>query len=504
MTEEELTQLRQENRLLREQTGLQQETITLQKQLIDRLQEQISLLERECSLQQQQLTQLSEQVKGLQERLAKDSHNSHLPPSSDRFVRQPRSLRKKSGKKSGGQQGHPGRTLMFSPTPDEVILHPIHRCEHCQWDLAQVAPQSIERRQVVDLPVPRLLVQEHQAERKQCPACQQITAAAFPAGVEAPVQYGMRLGATALYLVHQQLLPWARACEVLADLVGVHISEGTLASLTERCAANLSEVEAEIKEALVKAEVLQQDETGLYVKGTRYWMHVACTAQLTHYAVPPKRGKEALDAIGILPRFGGTSVHDGWRSYFLYACAHALCLVHVLRELTFLAEEEGLQWAAELKALFLDMKEATEQARAQGLATLHPLEVQDWQAQFVALLAHADVTTPTAQAPPGIRGRAKQSAARNLLDRLIGNQQAVLAFLHRLVVPFDNNQAERDVRMVKVQQKVSGSFRSEAGATAFCRIRGYLSTLRKQGVDLLASLEATLRGHPVLPSFQTT
>jgi transposase len=502
MTEEELNQLRHENSLLREQTGLQQETITLQKQLIDRLQEQITLLERERSLQKQQITQLSEQVKGLQERVAKDSHNSHLPPSSDRFGRQPRSLRRKSGKKPGGQEGHPGRTLMFSPTPDEIIIHPVQRCEHCQRDLAQVSLHALERRQVVDMPAPRLLVQEHQAERKQCPCCHQITAAAFPAGVEAPVQYGMRLGAMAVYLVHQQLLPWARACEVLSDLVGAEISEGTLASLSERCAQNLGEVEEHIKEALVKADVLHQDETGLYVKGVRQWIHVACTAQLTHYAVHPKRGKEALDAIGILPRFQGTSVHDGWRSYFLYACAHALCLVHVLRELTFLAEEQSLEWAAELKALLLDMKEAADQAREQGLAVLHPLEVEDWQAQFLALLAHANATTPTAQAPPGKKGRAKQSAARNLLDRLIGDQEAVLAFLHRLVVPFDNNQAERDVRMVKVQQKVSGSFRSEAGATAFCRIRGYLSTLRKQGLDLLASLEATLRGHPILPSFR--
>ena len=197
-------------------------------------------------------------------------------------------------------------------------------------------------------------------------------------------------------------------------------------------------------------------------------------------------------------------MHDGWRSYFLYACLHALCLVHLLRELTFLAEEQQLAWATELKALLLEMKAATDQAREQGLATLHPLEVEDWQAQFVALVAHADALTPTAQAPPGSKGRAKQSAARNLLDRLIHNQEAVLAFLHRLVVPFDNNQAERDIRMVKVQQKVSGSFRSEAGAVAFCRIRGYLSTLRKQGLNLLASLEATLRGHPLLPSFQST
>src|SRR5258708_29954262 len=251
--EEELIHLRHENRLLREQASLQQETISLQQELINRQQEQITLLERGLSMQQEQLTQFAEQVKALQERLAKDSHNSHLPPSSDRFSRQPKSLRKKSGKKPGGQEGHPGRTLLFSPTPDEILIHPVQRCEHCQRDLAQVAVHAIERRQVVDMPAPRLLVQEHQAERKQCPACQQMTAAAFPTGVEAPVQYGMRLGATALYLVHQQLLPWARACEVLADLVGIQISEGTLASLTERCAENLRAVEGQIKEALVKA-----------------------------------------------------------------------------------------------------------------------------------------------------------------------------------------------------------------------------------------------------------
>jgi len=357
---------------------------------------------------------------------------------------------------------------------------------------------------VLDLPAPRLVVVEHQAVQKRCPTCEGLSTAAFPVLVRAPVQYGPRIGAIGVYLTQQQLLPLARACEVMEDLLGVSMSEGTLCTAIERCAENLREVEQDIKEALVKAEVLHQDETGLYVAGHRQWMHVTCTPTLTHYGVHASRGHEALDAIGILPRFGGTSVHDGWRSYFLYACAHALCLVHLLRELTFLAEEQGLEWAADLKALLLSMKEATDEAREHGLATLHPLEVEDWHAQFVALVAHADALTPTAQAPPGTKGRVKQSAARNLLDRLIHHQDAVLAFLHRLVVPFDNNQAERDIRMVKVQQKVSGSFRSEAGATAFCRIRGYVSTLRKQGLDLLASLEATLRGHPILPSFQTT
>jgi len=495
--EEELIHLRQENRLLREQASVQRE-------LINRQQEQITLLERELSLQQEQMAQFAEQVKALQERLAKDSHNSHLPPSSDRFGRQPKSLRQKSGKKPGGQEGHPGKTLMFSPCPDEVIVHPVERCEQCQADLRHIPPSMVERRQVVDVPPARLLVREHHSEQKQCPQCQQITVAPFPAEVRAPVQYGPRIAAMAVYLVQQQLLPLARACEVMEDVLAVSLSEGTLCDMTLRCASNLAEVEQHIKEALISSSVIHQDETGLYVTGHRQWMHVTCTPTLTHYGVHASRGHEALDAIGILPRFGGTSVHDGWRSYFLYACAHALCLVHLLRELTFLAEEQGLEWAADLKALLLSMKEATDEAREHGLATLHPLEVEDWQAQFVALVAHADAMTPTAQAPPGSKGRAKQSAARNLIDRLIHHQEAVLAFLHHLVVPFDNNQAERDIRMVKVQQKVSGSFRSKVGASAFCRIRGYLSTLRKQGLDLLTSLEATLRGHPILPSFQST
>jgi transposase len=502
--EEELIHLRHENRVLQEQVSVQQETISVQSELITRQQEQITLLERELGLQQEQLTQFAEQVQALHERLAKDSHNSHLPPSSDRFSRQPKSVRKKSGKKPGGQQGHPGKTLLFSSNPDEVMVHPVERCEQCQADLRHIPPSMVERRQVVDVPPTRLLIREHHSEQKQCPHCQQITIAAFPTEVRAPVQYGPRIAAIAVYLVQQQLLPLARTCEVMEDLLCVSLSQGTVCDMTLRCASNLTEVEQHIKEALISSEVIHQDETGLYVTGQRQWLHVTCTPRLTYYAVHASRGRKALDAIGILPRFAGTSVHDGWRSYFLYACTHALCLVHLLRDLTFLAEEQGLQWAADLKALVLEMKEAADEAREHGLATLHPLEVQDWQAQFEALVTHADATTATAQAPPGTKGRAKQSAARNVLDRLIGNQEAVLAFLHRLVVPFDNNLAERDIRMVKVQQKISGSFRSAAGATAFCRIRGYLSTVRKQGFDLLASLEATLSGHPILPSFQST
>jgi len=277
------------------------------------------------------------------------------------------------------------------------------------------------------------------------------------------------------------------------------MSEGTICELIKRCASQLAPVEQQIKEALKAAVIIHQDETGLYVAGKRQWMHVTCTPTLTHYQVDPSRGQRALEAIGILPNFAGISVHDGWGSYFLYNCEHAVCIVHLLRDLVFLAEQ-GIQWAADLKVLLLDMKEATEQAREQGKHWLDPLEVVDWEAQFLRLLDDGDQAHPRAMAPPGTRGRCKQSDARNLLDRLRKHQKAVLNFLEDLRVDFDNNLAERDLRMIKVQQKVSGCFRSVAGAQAFARIRGYLSTLRKQGLPLLSSLQATLCGHPVLPS----
>src|SRR5258707_8595535 len=251
---EELIHLRHEKRLLREQASLQQA-------LINRQQEQITLLERELSLQQAQLTQFAEQVKALQDRLSKDSHKSHLPPSSDRFSRQPKSLRQKSGKKPGGQQGHPGKTLLFSPCPDEVIVHAVDRCEQCQADLRQVPASRVERRQVVDVPPVRLLVREHHSEQKQCPQCQQITVASFPAEVRAPVQYGPRIAAMAVYLVQQQLLPLARAREVMEDLLAVEMSEGTLCDLLGPCASKLAEVEQPIKEALIASSVIHQDET---------------------------------------------------------------------------------------------------------------------------------------------------------------------------------------------------------------------------------------------------
>jgi len=481
MTGEEEQALRQEQSRLQEQVRTQQE-----------------LIERQA----QQIAVLSAQVADLQARLSKDSHNSHLPPSSDRFGRQPKSLRTKSGKKAGGERGHAGQMLKLVEQPDTVLVHRVESCPTCQQDLRTIEALQVERRQVVELPRKRVVVIEHQAERKWCPHCQEVILAPFPAPVTAPVQYGPALGALAVYLVQQQLLPYERVSELFFDLFGQPISAATIMSLVERCAGQLAPIEQQIKATLSQAEVLHQDETGLSVGGKRHWVHVSATPILTHYTVHPKRGKEALDAIGILPSFGGVSVHDGWRSYWAYPCQHATCNVHLLRDLTFLIEEHQQEWAQQMQDLLLSMKAAVEQARAEGRPALHPLEVADWQAQYHAVLLQGEAEQPRELSPPPrAKGRRKQSAARNLLDRLSKEQDAVLAFSHNLAVPFDNNQAERDLRMVKVQQKISGCFRSIAGAQAFCRIRGYLSTLRKQGRALLTALEQVLLGHPVLPDF---
>jgi len=496
MTAEE--EVRQENESLRERVRWQQEKI-------DWLEERLLLLQHQEALReelQKQVDLLKDQVQALQEQLKKDSHNSHLPPSSDRFHRQPKSLRQKSGKKAGGQPGHAGSTLMLSPTPDTVIVHTVEQCQQCQRDLHDVESLRVERRQVIDLPIKRVLVIEHQAQQKCCPTCQQISSAPFPENVKAPVQYGAAFGAVGVYLVQQQLLPYERACEVMQDLLGPTMSERTLQTLVQRCAEHLEPVEAQIKTALAQAEVLHQDETGLYVAGKRHWMHVSATEQLTHYAVHVKRGHEALDAIGILKDFHGVSVHDGWQAYWRYACQHGLCNVHHLRELIFLYEQLQQAWAGQMKELLLEMKAAVDQARAEGRQSLHCLEVADWKTRYAALLEEGYQANPP-DPPPEVskKGRRKQSPARNLLDRLSAHQDAVLAFLDNFAVPFDNSLAERDIRMVKVQQKVSGCFRSVTGAQAFARIRGYLSTLRKQGMPVLTALEQALVGHPVFPAF---
>jgi len=448
------------------------------------------------------IAQLKQQVQELEARLSKDSHNSHLPPSSDRFARQPKSLRKKSEKPSGGQPGHPGHHLMRVQTPDVVIVQPAEICVHCQHPLNAQAVDHVIHRQVFDLPAPRLFVTEYQLECKRCPHCQAMTQAPCPETITAPVQYGAAIQALGVYLSQVQLLPDERITEIFSDLLHLPISTGSIHRWIAQCAGQLQPVEEAIKTALQHVKVAHQDETGLYQQGHRLWAHVFSTANLTHYAVHAKRGREAMDAIGIAPAFLGVSVHDGWESYQGYPCDHALCNVHLLRELTGIEETYQQAWATEMKALLLEMKGCCDQARTSGLLLLDEHVRQGLITRYEALVQRGYTANPVD--PPPMRpkqGRRKRHPARCLLDRFHHAQEQVLAFLHRLDVPFDNSQAERDIRMIKVQQKVSGCFRGDLGASFFCRIRGYASTMRKQGHALLPLLEGALVGYPVFPQF---
>ncbi len=446
--------------------------------------------------------QLEQKVRELEARLGKDSHNSHLPPSSDRFARQPKSLRKKSEKPSGGQPGHQGHHLKCVQTPDEVIVHAVTACAYCQQDLIDAPLDHLIHRHVLDLPPLRLLVSEYQLECKRCPTCQAMTQASCPEGISAPIQYGPGVHALAVYLSQVQLLPDARIAELFSDLLDAPISTGSLHRWIAQCAEHLVPVEQAIKAALQQATVAHQDETGVYQQGKRLWMHVFSTHTLTHYGVHAKRGREAMDAIGIAPGFTGISVHDGWESYQGYLCTHALCNVHHLRELTFVEETYQQDWATNLKALLLEMKHCCDQARANDLLVLDATVRQELVRRYETLIQRGYRANPP-DPPPAVakRGPPKQHPARCLLNRLHRHQKQVLAFLYQLHVPFDNSQAERDSRMVKVQQKVSGGFRSSLGAQFFCRIRGYVSTMRKQGHTLLPLLEGALAGYPVFPQF---
>jgi transposase len=329
-----------------------------------------------------------------------------------------------------------------------------------------------------------------------------VSAGAFPASAPSRAQYGPRLRAFAVYLLQQQFVPYGRVRELCADLFGASLSLGTLLTWVQQSAVTLAPVEAQLKEALRQAPVLHVDETGVRRGGRLAWAHVASTARLTHYAIQAKRGSEATDAVGILPQFRGVSVHDGWKPYWRYTrCRHALCNIHHLRELTFLEEQYQQTWAKELKALLREMKATVERARADGLRQLSAAARDAFVARYRVLLAAGLAANPPPARRPRQRGRVKQTPARNLLERLWLGQEEVLAFLDDLTIPFDNNQAERDVRLLKVQQKVSGCFRSDWGADAFACLRGYLSTLRKQGVALLAALETVAAGCPLYPDF---
>lgn len=456
------------------------------------------------------LNELESRLLHLSAQLSKDSHNSSKPPSSDGLRKKPvpQNLRTKSDKPSGGQPNHRGVTLCLTDNPEEIAetfsTFPLV-CSACHTCLDGVASEGFERRQVHDLPPLALQITEHRAYRKVCPQCHTLNRSPFPTEATQSVQYGPRVKALCVYLQEYQLLPYARTQELLSDLFACSLCEGTLGNSLLTCYERLAPVESAIKAALQSEEVGHFDETGVRIEGKLHWLHSASTGALTFFAAHAKRGKEATDAIGVLPAFTGTAVHDAYATYFGYDCSHALCNAHLLRELIGLAEQgkpqsQAQEWPSKLIDLVMTIKQQVQDARSQGRKHLSSEALHTFERQYDAFLTEGRAAHP-AVPPSGKRGRTRQSPAYNLLERLHKHRESVLAFMYHFQVPFDNNQAERDLRMTKVRQKVSGCFRSAEGARIFCRIRGYISTLRKQGKQVLTALQTVFRGNPTMPDF---
>jgi transposase len=448
----------------------------------------IASLQAEVRSLREQVESLQHENRDLRRQLGLHSGNSSQAPSRD-WHHSSRARRPKSGRKAGGQQGHAGQTLRFAAEADAVEIHRVTHCGDCGHILGGLPPEGESRRQVFDLPPLRLQVTEHRAEIRVCPRCRRRTTAAFPVGVERPTQYGPQVKGLLLYLQAYQLLPYQRLSELCRDLLGRAISPGCVAQTAQQAAQRLLPFEAQLRHELTQAPVLHCDETGLYQNAKRHWLHVFSTPKATYHFAHAQRGYQAMLAAGVLPHFRGQAVHDHWESYQRFtACQHRFCNAHHLRELAAAEELEGQAWAAAMGRLLRNIKKAVTVAGQRGLVALPKRAQQRYRRLYRQILRQALPAYPTPPRTPGTRGPCKQSKSKNLLDRLLLYEDGTLAFMTDFRVPFDNNLAERDLRMMKVQQKISGGFRSQSGTQAFCRLRSFISTTRKRGGDVLAEL----------------
>jgi transposase len=451
---------------------------------------------------------LEGQGKDMRARLAQNSSNSSRPPSSDGYQKPaPKSSRQKSGRKTGGQPDHPGVTLEKVKKPDHYQLCPLPESCSCGRKLCRATATSTETRQVFDLPEPRPLeVTEHISHTVQC-KCGRVHRAPFPDHVTQPTQYGPRLQATIAYLNEHQVVPYERTQQALQDLFGVHLSQGTLYNTLRRAYLKLQDFQRRMITLLIMADVVHFDESGIRVIKELYWLHVASTSKHTLFHVDEHRGELAMLKMGILPFFTGKAVHDHWASYFKYeGCFHALCNAHHLRELLHAHEQYEQAWAHELIECLLAANAEVIAAKAKGRSSLPPDRREYFSERYSRILRKGREELKTLPAPtkvpdlepreeaPKRRGRKKQHKVKNLYDRLHKHKKGTLAFIYDFEVPFTNNQGERDIRMSKTKQKVSGCFRSLLGSEIFARVRSYTCTAIKQGFNAMDALMAVFTG----------
>jgi len=450
------------------------------------------------------IASLVARVEELEARLGRNSRNSSQPPSSDDpFTKPPpRSLRDKTGRRPGKQPGDRGARLEPRAAPDEIEVHVPDRCAGCGEDLSLAEALGDRRRQVFDLPPVWLRVVEHRAQRRRCGCCGVLTTAAFPAEATAATCYGPGVAALGAYLLGRQHLPVARAAELMADCLGAPVSTGWLAGLLPAAAAELEPFTAQVRDQLRTALVAHFDETGARVAGKLWWVHVACTDTLTMYHRAPSRGSKSADLGGVLPGFTGVAVHDGLSSYRSYEVPHQLCNAHHLRELTALDEalgKTGITWPKQTAELLVEIHTAVKHTKEAGRTGLTARQLSGFRRRYRALIAQGWAAHPPPP-PTGKQGRPKLGVAGSLVRRLDLYQDDVLRFATDFTVPFDNNQAERDIRMIRLQEKISTGWRAEHGIDAFLTVRSYLSTARKHRRNALGVLRELFAGTPWLPA----
>jgi transposase len=446
-----------------------------------------------------ELAEARERIAELEARLRQNPRNSSKPPSSEGLAKpapRPRSLRKRSGRKPGGQDGHKGSTLAQVARPDREVRHEPGCCGRCGAGLAERPVTGVDRRQVFDLQPVRAEVTEHQLIERQC-GCGHRTKAAAPQGAEAPVQYGPRTAAVIVYLHAGQFLSKERTALALGELFGIPCSSGTVAALTARAAGRLDGFAEHVRGQIAASEVAGFDETGFRVEGRLAWVHCARTGRCTLLMVHPRRGRQAMEAMGILPRFAGIAVHDAWAPYDTYAAPdHQLCSAHALRELqavTDAAPQGQWCWATQAAEALIRMQQLVSEAVSQGRDAADPAALA---AQVRLFRSAALIGTAQTAARSGPLMKKHNALARRLSDR----QDDYLRFTRDFRAPPDNNGTERDIRMAKLKQKISGCLRTMTGARQFCAIRSYLSTAAKHGLAFFDALIMLAEGKPWMPA----
>ena len=459
---------------------------------------------------------LEAELEKLRREMGRNSSNSGKPPSSDtlterakqaeerlsraerrRLAREKakRFFKERVRRRPGKQPGAAGVTLAKVDSPDRTVVHSPPRCRACGESLEGAEPTGTEVRQVFDLPDKRLEVTEHRAEGRRC-SCGATTRAPFPEEAKGPACYGPIVRATAVYLMVGQHLPVGRTAELVSQVCGAPVSTGWLAGLAAEAAEGLAPFLSELRAQLVAAEVVHADETGSRISGARFWSHVACTGLLTLLDCHPRRGAEAFEDMAVLPFFKGVLVSDGWKPYWsLEGMEHALCAAHLLRDLASLTASVAHRgWADDMADLLVEAKDALEQALAEGRSGLDIGVLRAYRGRYWKILHRGFACVPASHHPGSV-----DRDAYNLLCRLRDQRQEVQRYWVNTAVPFDNNQAERDLRMAKLQQKISGCFRTFAGAKAFCAIRSYLQTARKHRLQALDVLVMLFNGEPWVP-----